>query len=761
MYLVGLIPGPGKPSTSQINHFLRILVDDLLPFWSPGIFMTRTAKFVNGRLIQLALIPLVCDILGAKQVAGFSAHNSTFFCTYCWLPIQNIEDLDRRNWPLRDSTEHRRHASSWRNASTSEERGNLFKLYGVRWSELLRLPYWDPIAFTVLDSMHNLYLGLLKTHCRSIWGMDVEVEDGDRDLPSYRAPPLPSHKDMEKGLFALRMQDSAKLRACTRAVLWYMCFDRDCRRAGTKNQMVASLLEWVKKPGSIVTDDAERTVLRTLQPPEEVNAVLLNKAKLSILGGKTATQLKALKLDTLRSLARGLSLDDKSISPESVVSQLNVLIPPQIATNLVPPPKEAMSTVRDPAEKFGNVVLGRTTLSQIHHDMSITVLPSWVDPAPKDFGLKSRGKLSADQWRTGCTINLVITLIRLWGNSTSRRKEMLKNYMDLVTAVELGTMLTTDGHLIELFDESITKYLVSMKFLYKDAKIQPNHHYVCHMPDLLRSFGPVPAWRAFGFERYNYLLQRINTNMRFGELELTFMRTMSRTSNLRMIMTSQHVETRLEDISKAYRNFMGNERRGSRAHDAGVSSTTEYTLPSRPRDIKLRVLLDNRVRRGLQKALNSSTPANGLPLFTTQFLNISISGILYRPQPLSKGDGYVLYRPNRCQNERCAGRIVQIFSIGKPAVDSDDQKYTEVYIALERLVDLEDSDAALDVYRRFPLAGGRLYYNRYHDFVDVIRPAEIISHFAHTELNIDGIAEKCVHALSLDRVSIFPVIGSR
>lgn len=59
------------------------------------------------------------------------------------------------------------------------EHEQIFEKNGVHWSELLHLPYWDPIRFTIIDLMHNLYLGLLKDHCQEIWGMDLNVPDGD------------------------------------------------------------------------------------------------------------------------------------------------------------------------------------------------------------------------------------------------------------------------------------------------------------------------------------------------------------------------------------------------------------------------------------------------------------------------------------------------------------------------------------------------------------------------------------------------------
>ena len=35
-------------------------------------------------------------------------------------------------------------------------------------TELLRLPYWNPTHSTPVDVMHNLFLGLIRFHCRDI-----------------------------------------------------------------------------------------------------------------------------------------------------------------------------------------------------------------------------------------------------------------------------------------------------------------------------------------------------------------------------------------------------------------------------------------------------------------------------------------------------------------------------------------------------------------------------------------------------------------
>jgi hypothetical protein len=42
---------------------------------------------------------------------------------------------------------------------------------GVKWSELLCLPYFDPTRFVVIDAMHNLFLGLINEHFQNILGI--------------------------------------------------------------------------------------------------------------------------------------------------------------------------------------------------------------------------------------------------------------------------------------------------------------------------------------------------------------------------------------------------------------------------------------------------------------------------------------------------------------------------------------------------------------------------------------------------------------
>ncbi|EJF61882.1 hypothetical protein DICSQDRAFT_59914, partial [Dichomitus squalens LYAD-421 SS1] len=68
----------------------------------------------------------------------------------------------------RSAQVHVAHARAWKAHEDKKERDAYFKLHGSRWSELMRLPYYDCVAMTVIDPMHNLLLGTLGFRCGSM-----------------------------------------------------------------------------------------------------------------------------------------------------------------------------------------------------------------------------------------------------------------------------------------------------------------------------------------------------------------------------------------------------------------------------------------------------------------------------------------------------------------------------------------------------------------------------------------------------------------
>ena len=250
MYLVGVIPGPSKPSLEQINHALILLVRELLEFWK-GVYYTKTHKFPNGRLSKGALMALVCDMLAARQVAGFGSATSTFFCTFCLLTIQDIENTNKDTWPPRELHKHLECARQWRDCQSERERERLFRLHGIRWSALLDLPYWNPMVSTILDSMHGAYLGLSQTYCRKVLVIDLSVEGGDGSLFHVQKPtPRPSEPTLRKWLQIIQTNPRNLVEqltggGITKSVLWHICVDNGLRHAGGKLALAKAISDWV------------------------------------------------------------------------------------------------------------------------------------------------------------------------------------------------------------------------------------------------------------------------------------------------------------------------------------------------------------------------------------------------------------------------------------------------------------------------------------------------------------------------------------
>ena len=149
-------------------------------------------------------------------------------------------------------------------------------------------------------------------------------------------------------------------------------------------------------------------------------------------------------------------------------------------------------------------------------DMALARLPTWLTAAPHNWGTKERGKLSADQWRAICTVHLPITLIRLWSNETGRKKAMLRNFMDLVNAIQTAHMRVTSQHHKDTYNQLIFHYVAGLKNLFPDVKLRPNHHVSLHIGDMLDLFGPTNSHNASFYERYIKFLHRINTNQKIG-----------------------------------------------------------------------------------------------------------------------------------------------------------------------------------------------------------------------------------------------------
>ena len=183
MFLFSVIPGPNEPPLTCLNHYFTPLVDVLEEFWSPGVHFFRTSQCFYGRVVRAALACLVCDLLAARKTIGFASIKHTQMCAMCHCTHKShgLGDTNVHTWQRRTRQEFEEAAERHRMAPNKKERQSIVDETGIRWTALLRLPYFDPSRFIVVDPMHNLFLGLLQEHFE-ILGIKLEGEDDDNTV---------------------------------------------------------------------------------------------------------------------------------------------------------------------------------------------------------------------------------------------------------------------------------------------------------------------------------------------------------------------------------------------------------------------------------------------------------------------------------------------------------------------------------------------------------------------------------------------------
>jgi hypothetical protein len=251
-----------------LNHYLKPLIDDAEVSWKKGVRYNRTALHPNGRIVRSAIVCEVCDLPGARKLAGLASSISHHFCSLCTVSgLKNLGRHDHEKWKTRDVEELRDYAEQWRDASTKQDRDNIFKKHGVRWSELWRLPYWNPVRQLTVDSMHCILEDLVSFHFRDVLKLTVKSATANAAVTSafthiFRQPLPQGHPDREdqpshKQLSVPEIQHVAQIHALLTSTVGGE------GNAGDDAEAIEQDLEWLaaklvtknKKPLMFVCDD--------------------------------------------------------------------------------------------------------------------------------------------------------------------------------------------------------------------------------------------------------------------------------------------------------------------------------------------------------------------------------------------------------------------------------------------------------------------------------------------------------------------------
>jgi len=199
---LGLLPGPTEVKLDKINNYLTPIIDELIDFWNGVKLLTN--KCPNGKKIRLAVICCSNDIPAARKLCGHISALSG--CHRCYKRATRKEEGqkpnfggfdDMENWfTMRNVEQHRIDAEIWKEQVTEEDRKRHVSTTQVRWSEMLLLPYHNPIRHLVVDPMHNLFLGIAQWIIKKLWIEENKITNDNLKLMEKRAKAIKLPADL-------------------------------------------------------------------------------------------------------------------------------------------------------------------------------------------------------------------------------------------------------------------------------------------------------------------------------------------------------------------------------------------------------------------------------------------------------------------------------------------------------------------------------------------------------------------------------------
>lgn len=468
-FIAGIIPGPGQPSTNQIDSVLRPLLTELKSLWNLGI-KVKTLQHPGGRIIRCALVCLTSDLPAAKKVAGLGSHASNFPCAYCYIRKSDLHQTDLSFYVPRSKGRHMKESLEWKRAATKKLKEQIFRETGVRWSGLNELEYWDPTKMIILDLMHNL-AGIIEYHMRDLMKLeephlDKEVRRIRNLLKTKRKEEDKERKEKKK---RIQLEEELKGLQAEAEELDDIMEIEDLEDIGVENELFCALAGQQIELPEITTEDLTESVY---QP--------------SLLGDNEEDAGTTSESDyNSDSSESGSSLED--------AQQQTVTI--------------------DPDWKFQESL---QKLKALQEKMSQVVVPSWIQRPPRNFGNPSHGKLKFDTWFKILQIFLPLVASDIWKNENTS-PSILSNIYDLVSITNLLVSKRQTPEHPTALRHFIPKYVNEIQILYEHCVIKPNHHYALHYPELISNSGPSSSLEVWSGERTNHRLGSVKTNKQICE----------------------------------------------------------------------------------------------------------------------------------------------------------------------------------------------------------------------------------------------------
>lgn len=172
--VVGIIPGPGEPW--RLNPYLVPLVSELKELWEDGIRVCHSKSPTVPEKFFAAVLLVACDVTAARNLCGLLGRAARMGCSKCKKEFISGEHFgSKMNFGgfencLRCTTiGHRCEAQEILAEDRYQGREDKQAKYGTRYCQFIQLEYFDCIRFTIVDPLHNLFLGTAKHLMKNVW----------------------------------------------------------------------------------------------------------------------------------------------------------------------------------------------------------------------------------------------------------------------------------------------------------------------------------------------------------------------------------------------------------------------------------------------------------------------------------------------------------------------------------------------------------------------------------------------------------------
>lgn len=142
-------------------------MDDLLDLWE-GI----PVESGGAQSMWAALMAVTADLPAMRKITQFLGHKADLGCLRCKFRAEREQGTvgasGRMSYFTPSSSAGRNHeeilqqVEEYRAATTRTEAVSIAKKNGVRYSDLLRLPYFDIVRMSTTDPMHTFLLGMVR-----------------------------------------------------------------------------------------------------------------------------------------------------------------------------------------------------------------------------------------------------------------------------------------------------------------------------------------------------------------------------------------------------------------------------------------------------------------------------------------------------------------------------------------------------------------------------------------------------------------------